>query len=335
MRKNRLNKGKYRKKKKFIIMVSMFIVCILFVGVGVGIKFTQRAKASSEAENNFKVQPISTNENKIQNDTTNDQAKNVGKNTDNSKNINSNSIDNTSSSDKNNTVNSAPSSNNGGNSQQSSSNNTTPPSGENGGSPPPPNNVEPPKNKVAYLTFDDGPSTTVTPEILDILKEENVQATFFIIGSYAEKNPDLLRREKAEGHSIGNHTYSHNYNYIYASTDNFINDLKKCDTVITSIVGDHDRSLIRFPGGSFNRQSYKQAIEAAGYHYVDWNCLNGDAEVSLASVDRLLLRFNQTFGNQDKLIILMHDAPAKKTTPKALPQIIQTLKAKGYTFKGL
>lgn len=301
MRKNKLNKGKYRKNNKFIIMASMFIVCILFVGVGVGIKFTQRAKASSETENNFKVQPIFTSENKIQN----------------------------------NTVNSASSSNNAGNPQQSSLNNTTPPSGENVGSPPLPNNVEPAKNKVAYFTFDDGPSTTVTPEILDILKEENVQATFFVIGSYAEKNPDLLRREKAEGHSIGNHTYSHDYNYIYASTDNFINDLKKCDTVITSIVGDHDRSLIRFPGGSFNRQSYKQAAEASGYRYVDWNCLNGDAEVSLASVDRLLLRFNQTFGNQDKLIILMHDAPAKKTTPKALPQIIQTLKAKGYTFKGL
>lgn len=311
----------------------MFIVCILFVGVG--IKFTQRAKASSEAENNFKVQPISTDKNKIQNNTTNDQAKNNEKNTDNIKNVSSNSIDNTSSSDKNNAVNSTPSSNNSGNSEPSPPNNTMPPSGENGGSPPPPNNVEPPKNKVAYLTFDDGPSTTVTPEILDILKEENVHATFFVIGSYAEKNPDLLRREKAEGHSIGNHTYSHNYNYIYASTDNFINDLKKCDNVITSIVGDYDRSLIRFPGGSFNRQAYKQAAEAAGYRYVDWNCLNGDAEVSLASVDRLLLRFNQTFGNQDKLIILMHDAPAKKTTPKALPQIIQILKSKGYTFKGL
>lgn len=335
MRKNRLNKGKSNRQNKLIMIISIFVVCVLFAAVG--IKFTQRAKASSEAENKFKIQSITANENiKKQNNNSNDQEKNISNN---AAKTNDNSTGNTSPADNK--------SNNGTSSNANNENNVKPaeqssPSnnGENSipasqsNSPGTANQI-PSGNKVAYLTFDDGPSTTVTPKILDILKKENVQATFFVIGSLAEKNPDLLRREKAEGHSIGNHTYSHNYNYIYSSTNNFINDLKKSDNVLTSIIGDYDKSLIRFPGGSFNRQSYKQAVQNAGYRYVDWNCLNGDAEVSLASVDRLVLRFNQTFENQDNLIILMHDAPAKKTTPQALPQIIQILKSKGYTFKGL
>lgn len=190
-------------------------------------------------------------------------------------------------------------------------------------------------SKVVYLTFDDGPSPKVTPLVLNVLKQENVKATFFIVGSMAEKYPSLLKQEKQEGHAIGNHTYSHDYKYVYSSTNNFISDLKKGDKAITSVIGDYNRNLIRFPGGSFNKQTYKNAAQAAGYHYVDWNCLTGDAEVSLASKDRLLARFKETFSNQKQLTILMHDALGKSTTPDALPEVIKFLKAKGYTFKTL
>ncbi|KZL89841.1 polysaccharide deacetylase family protein [Clostridium magnum] len=195
--------------------------------------------------------------------------------------------------------------------------------------------VTPDGTKVAYLTFDDGPTPYITSNILDILKENHIKATFFVIGKMAERNPDLLKREKSEGHTVANHTYSHNYKYIYSSTDNFLQELKVADEVITSIIGEHNKTLIRFPGGSFGRQAYKQAVESSGYHYVDWNCLNGDAEVATASVDRLISRFKETTQDQKELIILMHDAPGKTTTVQALPEIIKYLKANGYLFKTL
>lgn len=195
--------------------------------------------------------------------------------------------------------------------------------------------VTPDGTKVAYLTFDDGPTAYITSNILDILKENDIKATFFVIGKMAERNPDLLKREKSEGHTVANHTYSHNYKYIYSSTDNFLQELKVADEVITSIIGEHNKTLIRFPGGSFGRQAHKQAVESSGYHYVDWNCLNGDAEVATASVDRLISRFKETAQDQKELIILMHDAPGKATTVQALPEIIKYLKANGYLFKTL
>lgn len=189
--------------------------------------------------------------------------------------------------------------------------------------------------KVAYLTFDDGPTPYITPNVLNILKENDIKATFFVVGNMAERSPELLKQEKSEGHLIANHTYSHNYKYIYSSTDNFLQDLKKGDAVVTSIIGEHNKTLIRFPGGSFGRKAFKQAVENSGYHYVDWNCLNGDAEVATSSVDRLISRFKETAQDQKQLIILMHDAPGKSTTVQALPEIIKYLKANGYVFKTL
>ena len=151
----------------------------------------------------------------------------------------------------------------------------------------------------------------------------------------AEKNPDLVRREKQEGNAIGNHTYSHVYNKVYSGNYNFLQEYKKCGEVIASITGDQNVNVIRLPGGSFNKQSYKKAAEDAGYRCEDWNCLTGDAEVSLAPVDRLIRRFKETYKGQNRLVILMHDAPAKTTTPTALPEIIEFLKSQGYVFKTL
>lgn len=190
-------------------------------------------------------------------------------------------------------------------------------------------------NKIAYLTFDDGPSHKITPQILDILNGYNIKATFFVIGSMAEENPALLKREKADGHVIANHTYSHNYRNIYSSTTNFINDLKKGENVVSSIIGEYNSKLIRFPGGSFGRTAYKQAVTNAGYHYVDWNALNGDAEAPYVSKERLVSRLKETAAGQNTLYILMHDAPGKQSTVQALPEIIEYLKSQGYEFRTL
>ena len=130
--------------------------------------------------------------------------------------------------------------------------------------------------KIAYLTFDDGPSRYVTPEILDILDSYNIKATFFVLGKQAEKNPDILKRIYEEGHSIGNHTYSHNYSFIYKNVNNFLYELEKTEEVFKNILGeDFETNLIRFPGGSFGTKKapFRSFVLEKGYNYIDWNSL--------------------------------------------------------------
>lgn len=190
-------------------------------------------------------------------------------------------------------------------------------------------------SKVAYLTFDDGPSSNITPQILDILKSHNVKATFFVIGYMVEKNPDMLKRAKNEGHAIANHTYSHDYNYVYADPQNFLNDIVKCENILKNYIPGYSNKNIRFPGGSFgaNRKPFRDLIQNSGYTPIDWNCLNGDAEALNIPPGKLLQRVKDTYKNQKNLVILMHDAPSKETTVQALPQIIQFLQSQGYSFK--
>lgn len=196
----------------------------------------------------------------------------------------------------------------------------------------------PKDRKEVFLTFDDGPTKEITPEILDILKQHQVKATFFVIGKMAEKSKDLLVRERSEGHSIGNHSYSHDYKYLYSQPDNFVEDINKADSELREILDGYDAKLIRFPGGSFgkDKEIYRQAITAAGYHFVDWNAVDGDAEgKGNFSADKLYERFRATSAGKNKLIVLMHDAPNKRATVQALPRIIELLKSQGYNFETL
>ena len=191
--------------------------------------------------------------------------------------------------------------------------------------------------RVAYLTFDDGPSAKVTPKILNILDAYNIKATFFIVGEMALANKSILIREKSDGQVIANHTFSHDYNNIYSTPDNFLKDIVKDDITIKSIIGSYDDKLIRFPGGSFGAKlaSFRQAVLNRGYHYIDWNALNGDTLAKTVPADKLLNNFNQTSKGKDHLVILMHDLSTKETTAKVLPKIIDTLKSEGYIFKTL
>lgn len=198
--------------------------------------------------------------------------------------------------------------------------------------------------KIAYLTFDDGPTPNNTPRILDILKKNNIKATFFVIGNLAEKNKEILKREYNEGHAIGNHTYTHmiyGSNNIYRDTSVFMQDLNKGTEIIKNILGDsYECKLIRFPGGIFSndikKQPFVKAVVGAGYHYANWNALNGDAEGNgNNSKDKLIARFKETSINKEHLVILMHDAAAKETTVQALSDIIEYLQKQGYEFKTL
>ncbi len=194
--------------------------------------------------------------------------------------------------------------------------------------------------KIAYLTFDDGPSRNVTPRILDILKDYQVKATFFVLGNVAETNQDMLKRIHNEGHSIGHHSYSHNYNHIYSNSANFINELEKTNKVFENILGgEFETKLLRFPGGSFEKrkQGIVQETKALGYRNYDWNALNGDAEGHNLSKDALVNRLKSTIpsGSSGEKIILMHDTDAKKTTADALPEIIEYLIKEGYELRAL
>lgn len=192
--------------------------------------------------------------------------------------------------------------------------------------------------KLAFLTFDDGPSDTVTPKVLDILKKYEINATFFVVGNLAENNKDLIEREVFEGHSIGNHTYSHNYKSIYSDTSVFINEVDKTQQILKNIIGEnYNIKLVRFPGGAFGEkfEPYKQVLEEKGYYYIDWNALNGDAEAQNVPKEKLIDNIKTTTKGKNHVVILMHDGYCKETTAEALPYIIEYLKSQGYEFKAL
>ncbi|WP_085829150.1 polysaccharide deacetylase family protein [Clostridium massiliodielmoense] len=194
-----------------------------------------------------------------------------------------------------------------------------------------------PNKKIAYLTFDDGPTRKITPKVLAVLDKYNVKASFFIMGKMAEMCPDLVKEERAKGHAIVNHSYSHDYKLLYSSPTNFLNDFEKCNQILKSILGDYNGKVIRFPGGSYGkkRAPYKQVARNAGYTYVDWNALNGDAEHQNVPADKLVARVQSTTKNKNHVVILMHDAATKSTTLEALPRIIEYLKSQGYEFATL
>lgn len=189
--------------------------------------------------------------------------------------------------------------------------------------------------KTVYLTFDDGPSSR-TSEVLDILKEKNVKATFFIIGKEGEKEKELLRRIADEGHTIGIHTYSHIYSDIYGSVENYLDDFHQTYQLIYDTTGEKPETF-RFPGGSINKYSslvYEEIIAEMmrrGFTYYDWNASSGDAN-SNATADSVYNNVVQSSKNKDRVILLMHDSVNKSYTVAALPSVIEYYKAKGYKF---
>lgn len=194
--------------------------------------------------------------------------------------------------------------------------------------------------KQAFLTFDDGPSS-VTPRILDTLKQQNVKATFFVLGSNVKKKPDLVKRMYDEGHFIANHGYSHVYSKIYSSPQAVLDEYNSCNEEIRKAIGENEYNshLFRFPGGITGgpyadlKCQANDLLMQNNIVHVDWNALNGDAETNNLSVDFEIQRLNETIENKNSIVILMHDSPLKSVTADALPQIIETLRNQGYEFK--
>ncbi len=196
--------------------------------------------------------------------------------------------------------------------------------------------------KRVFLTFDDGPSKTVTPLILDLLKQENIKATFFLLGSRAELNPDIVKREYDEGHYIANHGYSHNYTNIYQTPQSVVDEFNATEAAIKNALGNQEYNsyLFRFPGGMPGGKHAQLKAEAAqileqnGVAHLDWNALTSDAAGAKTS-EEMLQNAISTIGEKNSVVILMHDAGDKILTYEMLPNLISYLREKGYEFKNM
>jgi len=191
--------------------------------------------------------------------------------------------------------------------------------------------------KIAYLTFDDGPSREITPGILDLLAEEGIKATFFVLPR--EGVDDIYLRLINEGHEIGNHSFSHNYTTLYrGNADAFKEDIIKAREFISTNFN-YTMTNFRFPGGSMSWNNDVVdvrigIIEELGYNYFDWHIDSGDAhprqaDKSAGALTSIVL--NNT-NNIEHVIVLMHDSGNKNTSLEALPAIIQGLREQGYSF---
>ena len=194
--------------------------------------------------------------------------------------------------------------------------------------------------KRVFLTFDDGPSQTVTPVILDTLKQENIKATFFLLGSRVDLNPDIVKREYEEGHYLASHGYSHVYSQIYASSQSVLDEYNKCIVAIRNAIGvqEYDPHLFRFPGGYSGgkyatvKQGAAQLLEQNGVLHVDWNALTSDA-AGAKTTEEFIAELEKTVPKHNTVVVLMHDAGNKTATAEALPTIIQYFRERGFEFE--
>lgn len=201
-----------------------------------------------------------------------------------------------------------------------------------------PSNLQTTKG-IIYLTFDDGPSSTITGNILDILKDEQVKATFFVI-NHSDNLNHLIKREHEEGHTVALHSYTHNYQTVYSGISNYFEDLENIKQKVKKITGEESK-IIRFPGGSSNTISkrYQLGIMSAltkqvlsqGYHYFDWNVDCNDAGGAKSSNEIYNNVINSLSKNREN-VVLMHDFENNYNTLNALKKIIQYGKNNGYIF---
>ena len=201
--------------------------------------------------------------------------------------------------------------------------------------------------KIVFLTFDDGTSTTNTPKVLDILKKKGVKATFFITGQNVEyggeKARDLIKQEFNEGHAIANHSYTHDVKKLYPNRvldiDAFKADFEKNDKMLKEVLGKYfSTRVIRCPGGYGSWKGMEPLDEYLDENKmisIDWTSLNADAEGKKKNAKELANYAIKTSEGKEMVVLLMHDTYGKEETVKALPAIIKYFKDNGYEFKTL
>ncbi len=202
------------------------------------------------------------------------------------------------------------------------------------------NNIYATNEKIAYITFDDGPSQNVTPQILNILDQYKIKATFFLLGRNVARYPNLVKQEYETGHYIANHGYSHEYNTIYTSAQTVLDEYTKTEQLIRTVIGQEKycSHLFRFPGGSGGKKyrdvktEAKQLLSDNDILYIDWNSLTNDS-VGKPTQESIMNNLISTVGTKNSVVILMHDAATKQLTADMLPQVLNYLIEQGYTFK--
>ena len=205
--------------------------------------------------------------------------------------------------------------------------------------PQPYNATERAENTI-YLTFDDGPSDR-TDEILEVLAEKNVKATFFVIGQSSEKNLERMRRIVEEGHTIGMHSFSHDYAAVYTSVESFLDEFYRNFIQIQETTHTTP-TVFRFPGGSINGYDgafYQEILSEMirrGFVPFDWNISSEDAaSTQTASAEQLADNVVRYAGGKVRGFVLFHDSEQKITTPKALSLTIDRLREMGFTFEAI
>ena len=190
---------------------------------------------------------------------------------------------------------------------------------------------------TVYLTFDDGP-TSLTPQVLNILRDHDVKATFFVVYRQGDEAASLYRRIVDEGHALAAHSASHDYRIIYQSVEAFLDDFAILSDMLEEVTGVKPE-IFRFPGGSintYNRMIYQELISEMlrrGYSYFDWNVSSGSS-TNTATRDSIYSNVMRGISNKQQAIVLMHDAGTSATVA-ALPNIINSLKSSGYKFEVL
>ena len=188
--------------------------------------------------------------------------------------------------------------------------------------------------KAVYLTFDDGPSSN-TEEILDALAEHDQKATFFVVGKNIEGREETLQRIVDEGHTLGIHGYSHDYDEIYSSVDAFLEDFHEAYQVVYDACGVYP-TVFRFPGGSinaYNRDVYQPIIAEMirrGFVYYDWDVSGGDATGDDLSAEEICENVVQGVSETEHPVVLLHDAADKDATAEAVSEIVEQLLDIGY-----
>jgi peptidoglycan/xylan/chitin deacetylase (PgdA/CDA1 family) len=188
-----------------------------------------------------------------------------------------------------------------------------------------------PDQPTVYLTFDDGPSNA-TPKVLDILKDNGIQATFFVLGKQAEEHPDLIKRILNEGHRIGNHSYDHVYKKLYSSFDDFWGQVRRTEGILNDIAGIRPR-MVRAPGGTITNfdSFYYYYMDDAGYIMEDWNMDSGDSAGVGIPASKIVanVKKGRTYRQS---VLLMHDGIGHGESAKAMPEIIKYFKNRGFAF---
>jgi peptidoglycan-N-acetylglucosamine deacetylase len=197
------------------------------------------------------------------------------------------------------------------------------------------------EQRMAYLTFDDGPSLN-TMAILDILDRYKVKATFFVMGNEEPYAMRGYREIKRRGHIIALHSFSHNYSVIYRSKAGFFEDLNRLESLLKNKYGISTR-LVRFPGGSKNITTRQAAtknvipeiiheLDQKGYVYCDWNVDSTDGISPSISEQKIVNSVLKGTSKKKQAVILLHDINSMKNTVRALPAVIEGLRNQGFQF---